>query len=208
MKAIDCRDLACPGPVIQTKKAMEGMGATDSLVVLVGSEASRDNVRRFAEGKGASVEVAGEPGAGWTITIVKPSDTGTRGNGETEGENEPMTRSGESQAPPVVLIAGDTVGTGDDKLGSILMEGFLNTLAEQETAPDAILLLNAGVRLAIEGSPVLQALGRLTDKGCEVLVCGTCLDFLDLKTRLALGTVSNMYDMQRIMLEAPNVIRI
>ena len=191
MKAIDCRGLACPGPVIQTKKAMEGMGATDSLVVLVGSEASRDNVRRFAEGKGASVEVETE-GADYRLLI----------------RGIPEAAKGEIFRAPVVFIAGDTVGTGDDKLGSILMEGFINTLAEQETAPDAILLMNAGVRLAIEGSPVLQALGKLTDKGSEVLVCGTCLDFLDLKTRLALGTVSNMYDMQRIMLEAPSVIRI
>jgi selenium metabolism protein YedF len=106
-----------------------------------------------------------------------------------------------------VFFASDTLGTGDDKLGRILMEGFVNTLAEQDHVPDKLLLMNGGVRFATEGSPVLGTLKTLTDLGCEILVCGTCLEFFDLKEKLSAGMVSNMYDIQAAMLTASKVIR-
>ncbi len=83
----------------------------------------------------------------------------------------------------------------------------MNTLLEQETAPDKILLMNGGVRLAAEGSAVLDTLGKLLDRGCEILVCGTCLDYFELKKKLAMGTVSNMYDIQTAMFTAVKVVR-
>jgi selenium metabolism protein YedF len=234
MKPIDCSGLACPGPVIQVKKAMEELSPGDTLEVKVDSDASLENVRRFVESRGGGVRAGKDGESGFLITIVMPEDTETRGHGDAEessgrrasfdqaqdrqgtGREGPGTRdsgpgtrdSGPgTQSPPVVFIAGDAIGTGDDKLGRILMEGFVNTLLEQETAPDKILLMNGGVRLAAKGSAVLDTLGKLVDRGCEILVCGTCLDYFELKKKLAMGTVSNMYDIQRAMLTASKVVR-
>ncbi|MDT8396940.1 MAG: sulfurtransferase-like selenium metabolism protein YedF [bacterium] len=203
MKPIDCRGLACPGPVIQVKKALEELPHGETVTVRVDSDASRENVSRFVESRGGTVRVEEEGERGWLITIIAPQDTGTRGH----GDKETGTGRGNAEKPPVVFIAGDTIGTGDDKLGRILMEGFLNSLAEQVNTPDKLLLMNGGVRLAAEGSTVLDALEKLTNRGCEILACGTCLDFFDLKEKLAVGTVSNMYDMQQAMLTASKVIR-
>jgi selenium metabolism protein YedF len=235
MKSIDCRGLACPGPVIHVKKAMEELSAGDTLEVKVDSDASLENVSRFVESRGGTVRVEEVSGSSWLISITKPqvpipetrgpgermsptskvqrptgksgrgdagthADTGTRGHGDAEKQIQ-------EQKPPIIFLASDTMGSGDDKLGRILMEGFVNTLQEQEAAPDKILLMNGGVRLAAEGSAVLDTLGKLVDRGCEILVCGTCLDYFELKEKLSMGTVSNMYDIQRAMLTASKVVR-
>ncbi len=191
MKTIDCRGLACPGPVIQAKKTMDKLGPGQSFAVDVDSVASRDNVSRFAQGKGARIQVdEKEPGV-YRLTI---------------NLNE-STAADRTRSEPVVFLTSDTLGNGDDKLGRILMDGFLSTLQEQETTPDKILLMNAGVKLAAEGSPTAESLSLLVDRGCEILVCGTCLDFFSLKDKLGVGVVSNMFDMQAVLLTASSVIR-
>jgi selenium metabolism protein YedF len=88
------------------------------------------------------------------------------------------------------------------------MEGFINTLLEQDRVPDQILFMNTGVNLAVQGSPVVSTLQELADRGCEILVCGTCLEFYSLKDRLTVGTVSNMFDIQRALLEAGSAIKV
>ncbi len=192
METIDCRGLSCPGPVIRTKKALENLEEGGAVAVDVDSEASRENVRRFAETKGARVDAEETETGVYRLVITAPG-------------GEPVTAQA---APPVVLIADDLLGRGDEKLGKILMEGFISTLAEQEKTPDMILLMNAGVRLAVEGSPMVQTLEAMIDRGSEMLVCGTCLDFFGLKEKLAVGMVSNMYDIQGAMLAASSVIRL
>jgi selenium metabolism protein YedF len=192
METIDCRGLSCPGPVIRTKKALELLEKGETVAVKVDNEASRENVRRFAQTKGARVKIE-EAGDGVFRLLITSS-----------GEDRETGQS----SPPVVLIADDLLGRGDERLGRILMEGFINTLAEQEKVPDKILLMNAGVRLAVEGSPVLPIFRTMTDRGSEILVCGTCLDFFSLKENLAVGSVSNMFDIQEAMLLASSVIRL
>ncbi|NOY86071.1 MAG: sulfurtransferase-like selenium metabolism protein YedF [Deltaproteobacteria bacterium] len=191
MKTIDCRGLACPGPVIQAKKTMEGMGTGTTFAIEVDSEAGRENVLRFARGKGASVSVENLEGNAFRLTI-KPG-------------KQSLSMGIRSSA--AVFITSDRLGRGDDKLGTILMEGFVSTLVEQDTTPDVILMMNSGVRLAIEGSPVLDSMRVLADRGCEILVCGTCLDFFSLKEKLAAGAVSNMFEIQAALLHASTVIR-
>lgn len=208
MKHLDCTGLTCPGPVIQVKKTLEQTPGGVSFSVDVASEASLDNVRRFAQSRGAAVRWEKTAEGSYRLVITAPSarDTDTQADG---GADRDTPREGiASGRPPVILITGDTVGKGDDKLGSILMEGFINTLLEQEGAPDRILLMNAGVNLAVEGSAVISSLEALVDRGCEILVCGTCLDFFSLKDRLLVGTVSNMFEIQRALLEADRAVKI
>jgi len=229
MKNLDCRALSCPGPVIQVKKVLEQSPGGVSFSVDVASEASVDNVRRFAQSRGALVTVQEGPDGAIRLIITSPADTETPGHGDAEEVSGPGsealdpaeggTRDGEvkgaagrkglgSAGPPVVFISGETIGTGDDKLGRILMEGFINTLLEQDRVPDQILIMNTGVNLAVQGSPVVNALQELADRGCGILVCGTCLEFYSLKDRLTVGTVSNMFDIQRALLEAGSVIKV
>ena len=62
MKTLDCRGMACPRPVLETKKALAAAGA-EGVQVLVDNPGSRENVRRFAESQGYGVEITEEKGA-------------------------------------------------------------------------------------------------------------------------------------------------
>ncbi len=191
MEIIDCRGLACPGPVIQVKKKMEVQPPGSIFAIEVDSEASRENVRRFAKSRGAAVSVEEIEGDAFRLTVTT--------------DNVPTTQK--ELLSPVVFVTSDVLGSGDDKLGGILMEGFVNTLSDQDTVPDKIIFMNTGIRLAVEGSPVLGTLTVLSEKGCEIMSCGTCLEYFSLKEKLAVGVVSNMYDIQEALLKAPSIIK-
>ena len=220
MKNLDCRGLACPGPVIQVKKTLEETPHGASFSIDLDSEVSRDNVRRFAESRGAGVSVQEGAGGSTRLVITVPLDTETRGSAYANAHRpaSPFAKATEDKAadkrgdtekkPPVVFIASETIGEGDDKLGRILMEGFINTLPEQDRIPDKILFMNAGVKFTLQSSAVSGTLKKLTDRGCEILVCGTCLEFFSLTDKLSVGTVSNMFDIQGALLEADSVIKI
>jgi sulfur relay (sulfurtransferase) complex TusBCD TusD component (DsrE family) len=61
--------------------------------------------------------------------------------------------------------------------------------------------------LATEGSKVLETLQVLSEKGMEIVCCGTCIDFYELKGKMGIGLISNMYDIIQSMLEADRVLR-
>ena len=85
------------------------------------------------------------------------------------------------------------MGSGDKTLGKILMKSFIYTVSETEPYPSTIVFYNTGVKLTIEDSEVLDDLIALEKEGVEIISCGTCLDFLEVKDKLAIGSVSNMY---------------
>lgn len=93
-----------------------------------------------------------------------------------------------------VLILSETIGSGDEELGRLLMRNFLYSVARNADKPLSVMLMHGGVRLACEGSAVLDHLRLLADAGVPIRVCGTCLDYLGLKDRIEVGDVGNMID--------------
>lgn len=110
--------------------------------------------------------------------------------------------------PIVVAISSDVMGRGDDHLGEVLIRSFLHTLGQVTPAPDALVFFNNGVKLAVEGSSVLEDLGRLEAQGVKILLCGTCLGHFELKHQVAAGEISNMYAISETMLSAATVINV
>lgn len=108
----------------------------------------------------------------------------------------------------VVFISTDRIGQGDEELGRKLAASFLYSLARTEPKPDAVLLMNSGVRLACEGSPALDDLRLLAEDGVAVKSCGTCLDYYGLKDALAVGEVGNMNDTAAAFMGADDVVTI
>jgi selenium metabolism protein YedF len=107
-----------------------------------------------------------------------------------------------------VLISTDSLGTGDKKLGGILMKAFLNTLWDARPRPQKVIFMNEGVFLTTEGSDVLDSLKLLEKEGVLIFSCGTCLEFYEIKGRLRVGQVTNMYDTVQSLLAAGKVISI
>ena len=181
---LDCQGLACPQPVILTKKALDQR--PPQLTVIVDNAAAKENVAKFAAAAGYGVNI--EPAGG--VFRLHLLALGSAPAALPESVAVPASVSEEG---PVFLISRSTLGQGDDQLGAILMKSFFVSLQELQPAPRAILLLNGGVQLAVDGSPVLAGLQELSRRGVNVLVCGTCLDFFQLKDKLAVGSVTNMY---------------
>jgi selenium metabolism protein YedF len=195
MSIIDCRGLACPQPVMTTKKALDQL-KEGQLVVLVDNTVSCNNVERFAQSQGCSVEVE-QRGEDFSLLIRK---------GKIGQETE-LTQEKEKAKKVVVYINSHLMGNGDEALGSFLMKAFLKTLVDLDTKPNRLVLVNSGVQLASEGSKVLDTLMVLSERGVEILSCGTCLDFYGLKGKLKVGTVSNMYEIIQSMVEADRLIK-
>src|SRR4030067_2670447 len=188
MSVVDCRGLACPQPVMTTKKALDQLKEGE-LLVIVDNAVSCSNVERFAQSQGCSVEVE-QRGKDFSLRIRKE-----RGRQETEPPQEK-----EKVKKVVVYINSHLMGGGDEALGSFLMKAFLKTLLDLETKPNRLILINSGVQLASEGSKVLYSLIALSEKGVEILSCGSCLDFYGLKGNVKGGVVSNMVEIIQSMM--------
>jgi len=195
MSVIDCRGLACPQPVITTKQALEQVKEGE-IIVIVDNSVSCNNVERFVRSQGCSVEIK-EKGEDFYLHIQKLSE-------KDRGE---AVRSEEKIRDVVIYINSQFLGIGDEALGAILMRSFLKTLLDIEIIPSRLILVNSGVRLSSEGSEVLETLRTLSEKGIEILSCGTCLDFYGLKEKLKVGRISNMYDIAQSLLEADRLIK-
>ena len=200
-KIIDCRGLACPLPVVNAKKAAEAMNPGDVLTVLVDNEIAVQNLTRFAEHKGFGVS-ADRKGEKEYAVIMSIS-------GETvESREEEVACVMDSRRKGMlVVLSGNVMGTGDAKLGTTLMKAFVFALTKQDQLPDTILCYNTGAYLTCEGADTLEDLKLLESEGVTVLTCGTCLDFYGLKEKLAVGGVTNMYDIVERMESAAQIIK-
>ncbi|UMZ74898.1 sulfurtransferase-like selenium metabolism protein YedF [Natranaerofaba carboxydovora] len=108
----------------------------------------------------------------------------------------------------ILLITSDSFGRGDENLGRKLMESYFYTLTEGDSLPSNIIFINAGVKLVIGGSDVLDNLRQLEERGVKISACGTCLDYYELKDKVAVGEVGNMYKTRDLLAEANKVITI
>jgi selenium metabolism protein YedF len=193
MPVIDCRGLACPQPVVTTKKALDQQKEGE-MIVIVDNSSSCNNVERFAQSQGCSVKIENK-GQDFYLHIQKVVDEAS------------IAKQEEKVKKVVVYINSDLLGAGDEALGSFLMKAFLKTLLDLDKKPDRLILINSGVLLAIEDSKVLDTLKTLSENGVEIVSCGTCLDFYKQKEKMRVGTISNMYDIIQSMMEADRLIR-
>ncbi len=92
----------------------------------------------------------------------------------------------------VLMITSAEIGSGSPELGRLLMLKFLRSLEVAPASPEVILLMNEGIRLALDDAPTLEPLRGLVQRGSRIQVCGTCLNFLQVSDRLAVGSVGTM----------------
>jgi selenium metabolism protein YedF len=196
---LDCRGLACPAPVLQTKQTLDKENL-HSIKVIVDNEASRQNVTRFLENQ--KFEVAVEKN-GTDFHII-----GKRGPGATASQPSAAPQSGSEKKKIMVMIATDRMGFGDDKLGKLLLINFIRTLAEMGDELWRLVFVNNGVKLTIGGSEVLDVLKGYEKEGLTIMVCGTCLNHFDLLHKKEVGDTTNMLDIVTAMQLADKVINI
>ena len=189
MKTVNTRGLACPEPVIITKKALsESKG---DIKVLIDNDIAKENVIKLLKNSNYQYEQI-ETESGFEIVVknikAKSDDINDKGF--------------------IVLCKSDLFGQGEAKLGSTLMKSFFYSLTELSSQPEKIIFMNSGVKLALSTSPILESLSILENSGCEILSCGTCLDFYNVTDELSIGSVTNMYTSVELLASSNKVISI
>jgi selenium metabolism protein YedF len=195
-KVVDCRGFSCPRPVIEAKKALK---KTAKVTIICDNPAARDNVARFGQSQAGRVTID-EKNDGIYITIEK----GKRGKPRVKAQSSKIP----AQGAIVVVFPSDQMGRGDEELGHILIRSFLHALTEVSDRPDTMIFFNTGVKLTVKGSEVLEDLQALEKNGVEILICGTCLDYFNIKGKIVVGQVSNMYTIAENMLAAGRLLRV
>lgn len=202
---IDCKGMECPKPVIQAIGALKTLKAGETLTVEVDNTAAVENLTRLAGEKNCKIEKISKEGS-WDMVFTPQGSEHSAGDVDLSQYNCDLPVSG----PFVLVVATDEMGQGDPKLGHTLIKSFFYAVAQMDDSelPNTILFFNGGAKLTIEGSEVLEDIKELSERGVEILTCGTCLDFYGIKEKLAVGGVTNMYSIAEKMFQAGKVVRI
>ena len=198
-KILDARGMACPLPVVNAKKAAESLHPGDTLIVRVDNEIAVQNLQRFAQHMGFAASGDKVNDSEFTVTM--------RIGGEAKAEPETACAIDARKKGMLVVLSANTMGTGEEKLGKALMKAFVFALTKQDVLPETILCYNTGAYLTTDGADTLEDLKLLESEGVTILTCGTCLDFYGLKEKLAVGGVTNMYDIVERMEAASTIVR-
>jgi selenium metabolism protein YedF len=187
----------CPIPVVEAKKALSQSGA-QGVIVLVDNIIAMQNLEKMAAGLGYGFFFFLKGENEYAVTILAKAACCQP---EPDVQPEPAASTG-----VVFLITGDQIGISGEEPGKKLMKTFLYSLAQLPAAPEVVLLLNAGVKMASEGSEVLDEMKALAGRGTDIRSCGQCLNYYGLTEKLAVGTITNMLEIVTILTSAKRAI--
>jgi len=202
MKTIDVKGLKCPLPLIETKKALKQLPNDEALKVIIDNEISKNNVIRFLKDNGIESEISRN---GNVFEVIVNQHNVDLENVEAENY---CTIDLPEKDNYIIVFGKDRLGEGSDDLGFVLAGSLLNTLKEMDKLPTKIVFINSGINLVLKGSPTLLPLKELEKAGVELIVCGTCLDYFNKIEKLAIGRISDMYEILESMTKAGKVINI
>ena len=196
MKKLNAVGKQCPIPVIMSKQ--EVRGGTEIFSIDVDNEYAVENLKNYAEAAEYYADVEEHDNI-YTVTMTK--------NGSAVAA-EPMEEKEETKAPEnyAIFVGNDILGNGSQELGTNLIRMFFFTLTQDEDIPKYILFMNSGVKLALQDEQIIEHLQDLEARGTEIYICGTCVNFYQLKEEIKVGRISNMYEIVEKMKKAHKVI--
>lgn len=197
---VDARGLACPLPVVNTKKAIENMNEDGVVYVYVDNEIAVQNLLKFSKQKGFEAQGNKKADNDYEV-VIKVGEVVIEKEEVIECELDTRHKG------MCVVLSSNCMGVGQEKLGKALMKAFVFALTKQDQLPEKIVCYNSGAYLTCEGSDALEDLKSLEAAGVEILTCGTCLDFYGIKDTLGVGSVTNMYEIVEVMETAGKIIK-
>ena len=212
MITIDALGKPCPIPVIETKKIFKNHPG-ESVITLVDNFAAVENLKKMALGYGYIFSYSERSKNFYEVKI----DITAGGSDENQSkqtaaaqltQDEFANISDVTSSDVAVVIGKNSMGSGAEELGRILIKGFIYSLSELETPPDYLILFNTGAFLTAQGANTIDDLKKLEAKGTKIKTCGTCLNFYELQDKLEVGEVVNMYDITQILTSVSKVINI
>lgn len=193
MLHINAMGKLCPEPVIMTKAEIE-KGITE-LSVSVDNDIAVSNVTRLLQSKGYTVELTRSTETQERKLTAKKSSSG-----------EPVTATKPHDELLAILVAHDVLGGNDNELGEVLMKAFLGCISKLSHRPAVMAFMNEGVKLVLPDSSACDYIKELEKAGTKILVCGTCTTHFNITDKIAVGTVSNMFEIMEMVTGADNTL--
>jgi selenium metabolism protein YedF len=177
-------------------------------MVLVDNSIAVQNLEKMAAGLGYGFSYKQQGEAEYAVTILV-KEPGGKPAAVSQPDAAACSPCSAGEAGGVIfLITGDQIGISAEEPGKKLMQTFLYSLAQLPKAPDLILLLNAGVKLAAQGSEALDNLKTLAGNGADIRSCGQCLNYYGLTEKLAVGKITNMMEIVEFLTSSKRTVTI
>lgn len=188
---LDCRNLNCPEPLLRTKKALDELKIGESLEILVNDVAPRENIKRFLAKNGFEAQIS-EAGADTLIKIVKTDEL------KDENIDDIYCDVTVPKRGKVIFLNEEQCGSGP--IGKSLLAKFLGAALNLDEKPVKVICVNNAVRITTNrGHECFEAIKKLNEAGAEILSCGSCLEGYKLVDKLAIGEISNAYEIMDIL---------
>lgn len=192
---LDARGLNCPKPVINVKKELDKID-NGIVIVKVDNYIAKENIFKLSNSLNCEAKILKDEIDLIEIEIKK-------GNSYTTEKKQDIILQDKC-----IFISSDKIGKGSDELGEVLIKGYIYTLTEAKPYPKYIVFVNSGVKLTSKNKDTIENLKILEKLGVEILSCGTCLDYYNLKDNLEVGSITNMYTIVDIMNNSSQTISI
>ena len=188
---LDCRNLNCPEPLLRTKKALGELKIAESLEILVNDVAPRENIKRFLAKNGFEAQIS-QAGADTLIKTVKTDEL------KDESIDDIYCDVAASKRSKVIFLNEEQCGSGP--IGKSLLAKFLGAALSLDEKPVKVICVNNAVRITTNrGHECFEAIKKLNEAGAEILSCGSCLEGYKLVDKLAIGEISNAYEIMDIL---------
>lgn len=112
----------------------------------------------------------------------------------------------EEHVLPVVYVVNKPYIGDEKKLGGILLESFFHNMLSTELKPQYIIFMGSGVLLTTEGSKIINLLSALETEGVNPLVCGTSLDYYELRQKLRVGRITGINEINNLFENMKKII--
>ncbi len=190
---IDCVGLACPRPVINTRKALANIDIDETICVVVDNEIATENLIKLCEQVSCKYNIVKESNERYLFYLTK----GELVKSFTIGKDKKLNQ--------VVVINSDSMGS-EKTIGKKLLEMYIYTLTETENLPSSIIFYNEGVKLTCENTKTISDLEKLQKRGVKVFSCGACVDYFNGKIQV--GEVTNMLNIVNAINDAKKVVTV
>ena len=188
---LDCRNLNCPEPLLRTKKALDELKIGESLEILVNDVAPRENIKRFLAKNGFEAQIS-QAGADTLIKTVKTDEL------KDESIDDIYCDVTVPKRGKVIFLNEEQCGSGP--IGKSLLAKFLGAALSLDEKPVKVICVNNAVHITTNrGHECFEAIKKLNEAGAEILSCGSCLEGYKLVDKLAIGEISNAYEIMDVL---------
>ena len=188
---LDCRNLNCPEPLLRTKKALGELKIGETLEILVNDVAPRENIKRFLSKNGFEAQIS-QAGADTLIKTVKTDEL------KDESIDDIYCNVTAPKRGKVIFLNEEQCGSGP--IGKSLLAKFLGAALSLDEKPVKVICVNNAVHITTNrGHECFETIKKLNEAGAEILSCGSCLESYKLVDKLAIGEISNAYEIMDVL---------